>query len=195
MTKCNDTPTYIPRLLSMIFLSHAHCRVHFEPLKHRPFQHKSDAMSVDEFGWFTINILIPIFLPLLGVLPFKMMSLPEGVEVRLISLVKDGQWCWTAIFIGTSSMYELWDANTRNLVLAEFAGLCLFLNSSILVVAMSFASGGAIFKTPILDRSLSFFNWISNYRTFVASFFLILFTVCSSSAQHFYLTRLNNLTL
>lgn len=71
-------------------------------------------MSINDLGWCAINILIPIFLPLLGVLPFIMLPLPEGIEVRIIGLVKDGQWCWTAVCIGTASLYELWDTNSRN---------------------------------------------------------------------------------
>lgn len=103
-------------------------------------------MSIDELGWFTINILIPIFLPLFGVLPFKILPLPIENEIRLISLVKDGQWCWTSICIGVSSLYELWDANSRGLMLPDFAGINLFFIIALLIFSVGFASGGAVFK-------------------------------------------------
>ena len=55
-------------------------------------------MTFEHLGWLVINILLPFFLPLIGILPFKILPLPLGVEVRFIALVKDGQLCWAAIY-------------------------------------------------------------------------------------------------
>ena len=91
-------------------------------------------MSIDELGWFTINILILIFLPLFGVLPFKILPLPIGNEIRLISLVKDGQWCWTSICIHLRGIlmrefirYQLNDLEkVRNSIFIGTIGFCIF---------------------------------------------------------------------
>ena len=142
-------------------------------------------MTIDEFGWFTINILIPIFLPLLGVLPFKMMSLPEGVEVRFISLVKDGQWCWTAICIGTSSLYELWIANSRGFVLSEFSGVLFYGVLLLIFTSIGAASGGAVFRTPRVQKCKGYREWLSKYRLFVGSFVIVFLISYLSFVIHF----------
>jgi hypothetical protein len=149
-------------------------------------------MSIDEFGWITINILIPIFLPLLGVLPFKMMPLPEGVEVRFISLVKDGQWCWTAICIGASSLYELWVANSQNLVVSGSAEVLIFFNAFLIALSICLASGGAVFSTPILNKNYSYREWFLNYRLMLGSFFLVSFISIISFLIHIALVSLTN---
>jgi hypothetical protein len=148
-------------------------------------------MSVDEFSWFTINILIPIFLPLLGVVPFKMLPMPAGIEVRLIGLVKDGQWCWTAICIGTASLYEVWQTYSQNLILPQYANGYIFLITVLLIFAIGLASGGAVFKTQILNKCASIRARLSNYQTLISSFFVVKLMSFFSSLLHFSITTLN----
>ena len=152
-------------------------------------------MSVDEFSWFTINILIPIFLPLLGVVPFKMLPMPIGIEVRLIGLVKDGQWCWTAICIGTASLYEVWKAYSQNLVLPQYASGYIFLITVLLIFSIGLASGGAVFKTQILNKSASIRARLSNYQTLIGSFFVVKLMSFFASLLHFSISTLNTAIL
>jgi hypothetical protein len=63
-------------------------------------------MTFEHVGWLVINILLPFFLPLLGLLSFKILPLPAAIEVRFIALIKDGQWCWTAIALSASTVFE-----------------------------------------------------------------------------------------
>lgn len=148
-------------------------------------------MSINELGWCSINILIPIFLPLLGVLPFIMLPLPEGTEVRLIGLVKDGQWCWTAVCIGTASLYELWDANSRNLAQPKYAETFIFCIAALMVIAISFASGGAVFKTQIIVKPLTLKKWYLNYQVLIGSFFVVSLISFFSFKVHFSILLLN----
>ena len=39
-------------------------------------------MTFEHVGWLVINILLPFFLPLLGLLSFKILPLPAAIEVR-----------------------------------------------------------------------------------------------------------------
>jgi phage-related protein len=49
-------------------------------------------MVFEHLGWLVINILLPFFLPLLGLLSFKILPLPSVIEVRFIALIKDGHY-------------------------------------------------------------------------------------------------------
>jgi hypothetical protein len=148
-------------------------------------------MSLNEFSWFAINILIPIFLPILGVIPFKMLPMPGTIEVRLIGLVKYGQWCWTAICIGTASLYELWDTNSQNLAQPESAEAFIFCIAALMVTAIGFASGGAVFKTQIIAGPLTLKNWYLNYQVLIGSFFVVSLISYFSFKVHFSILLLN----
>jgi hypothetical protein len=59
-------------------------------------------------GWFLVNILAPLLLPVLVILPLKPLHLPvPPSRLRLMAAVKDGQLCWGAIGISASAIYEL----------------------------------------------------------------------------------------
>ncbi len=82
-------------------------------------------MTFEHAGWLVINILLPFFLPLLGLLSFKILPLPAAIEVRFIALIKDGQWCWTAIALSASTVFEY--LNTHRLSPSAFSRDSLFL--------------------------------------------------------------------
>ncbi|MEI8401053.1 MAG: hypothetical protein WCG12_09645 [Alcaligenaceae bacterium] len=101
-------------------------------------------MTFEHVGWLVVNILLPFFLPLLGILPFKILPLPPGVEVRFIALVKDGQLCWAAIAMGASALFEYLNASRENLAAFSYNGSSLFVLSLAMFLALGLAAGGAI---------------------------------------------------
>ena len=82
-------------------------------------------MTFEHVGWLVINILLPFFLPILGLLSFKILPLPAAIEVRFIALIKDGQWCWTAIALSVSTVFEY--LNTQRISTSTFSRDSLFL--------------------------------------------------------------------
>lgn len=140
-------------------------------------------MTNSELGWLVINILIPIFLPIVGVIPFKILPLPSGIQVRFLTLIKDGQWCWTSIAIGASSIHEIWNAATQHLLMPDHIGWHLFLLITLMMLGVVLAAGGAIFSTELTYQS-SAFKAISSYRNALCSFFIVFTT--SLIALHFH---------
>jgi hypothetical protein len=45
-------------------------------------------------GWFVTNVLAPIILPVVGILPLMLVPLPTRTQVRMMATVKDAQLCW-----------------------------------------------------------------------------------------------------
>ena len=142
-------------------------------------------MTFEHLGWLVINILLPFFLPLLGLLPFKILPLPLGVEVRFIALVKDGQLCWAAIAMGASALFEYFNASRENLATFSYNGSLLFVLSLAMFLAVGLAAGGAIFNTEYLRSPYSFKNWIRHYKTLTCSFIVSVLTAIFSSVLHF----------
>ena len=120
-----------------------------------------------------------------------MLPMPVGIEVRLIGLVKDGQWCWTAICIGTTSLYEVWHTYSQNLVLPQYSSGYIFLITLLLIFSVGLASGGAIFKTQIVNKSASIRARLANYQTLIGSFFVVKSMSFFASLLHFSITTLN----
>lgn len=57
---------------------------------------KSERMILT--GWFLVNIVGPLLLPVVGILPLRL--LPLGIpsaNLRLMTTVKDGQLCWAVM--------------------------------------------------------------------------------------------------
>jgi len=142
-------------------------------------------MTFEHLGWLVINILLPFFLPLLGILPFKILPLPIGVEVKFIALVKDGQLCWAAIAMGASALFEYLNASRENLAAFSYNGSLLFVLSLAMFLAVGLAAGGAIFNTEYLKSPYSLKNWIRHYKTLIGSFIVSVLTAIFSSALHF----------
>jgi hypothetical protein len=106
--------------------------------------------------------------------------------------VKDGQWCWTAICIGTTSLYEVWQTYSQNLVLPQYSSGYIFLITLLLIFSVGLASGGAVFKTQILNKSVSIRARLANYQTLIGSFFIVKLMSFFASLLHFSITTLNN---
>jgi len=142
-------------------------------------------MTFEHLGWLVINILLPFFLPLLGLLPFKILPLPLGVEVRFIALVKDGQWCWAAIAMGASALFECFNASRETLAAFPYNGSLLFMLSLMIFLAVGLAAGGAVFNTEYLKPPYSLRGWVTHYKTLIGSFLVSALTALLSSILHF----------
>jgi len=122
-------------------------------------------------GWFFVNIVAPLLLPVVGILPLRLLPLgahPSGL--LLMSTVKDGQLCWAVIAMGTSTIYELWVALEAHKQVPTWAGVALAGVILIMLPAMTVAAGGSVFSTPIRTTSARGFRaWFLHYKVFVAS--------------------------
>ena len=142
-------------------------------------------MTFEHVGWLVINILLPFFLPLIGILPFKILPLPLGVEVRFIALVKDGQLCWAAIAMGASALFEYFNASRENFATFSYNGSLLLGLSLIIFLAVVLAAGGAVFNTKYLKPPYSLRCWVTHYKTLSGSFIVSVLTAILSSVLHF----------
>lgn len=151
-------------------------------------------------GWFLVNILGPVALPVFGILPLALLPLGAGplANVRLMATVKDGQLCWAVVAMSASTIYELWDAIEAHRQVPTWAGFALTAAIFIMLPAMLLAAGGAVFSTPLLhgaaSGSASIPRWLRHYKVFVASLILTLvaaavltnlhFSISSETVQH-----------
>jgi hypothetical protein len=142
-------------------------------------------MTFEHLGWLVVNILLLFFLPILGLLSFKILPLPSAIEVRFIALIKDGQWCWTAIALSASTVFEY--LNTQRISTSTFSRdiLFLFLLGLTTFLSVGLAAGGAVFNTPYLAKPYSLKQWLSHYKTLITSIGISFLTGIFSSALHF----------
>lgn len=148
-------------------------------------------------GWFLVNILGPVALPVFGILPLAL--LPMGAaplaNVRLMATLKDGQLCWAVVAMSASTIYELWDAVEAHKPMPSWAGIALTAAIFVMLPAMLLAAGGAVFSTPLIHtrgpdavvrrRSVErFCGWAKHYRVFVASLVLTLIAAAILTNLH-----------
>jgi hypothetical protein len=141
-------------------------------------------------SWFLVNILLPLILPLVGIVGFMLLPIPPTAasNLKMITLFKDGQLCWAALAMGMSTLYETVTEAHRhpNYVIYILLIACLMLLSMLL------AAGGAVFSTSLWsppsprpsgkERLLA---WCNHYRTFVGSFVLCAITAFAYTILHF----------
>lgn len=63
-------------------------------------------------GWTIVNVLVPIFAPLLVLLFFRLFPLPASTRryLRWTTPIKDGQVAWVALAFNAASAYDLMSA-------------------------------------------------------------------------------------
>ncbi len=142
-------------------------------------------MTFEHLGWLIINILLPFFLPILGILPFKILPLPLGVEVRFIALIKDGQWCWTAIALSASTIFEYLNSHRVSHSAFSHDSLVIFLIGVTTFFSVGLAAGGAVFNTSYLAKPYSFTQWFIHYKNLVTSITISFLTAILSCILHF----------
>lgn len=133
-------------------------------------------------GWFLVNILAPLLLPVVGILPLALLPIGPATlaNVKIMATVKDGQLCWAVIAMGSSTIYELWDALALHRDVPTWAGFALAATIFVMLPAMILAAGGAVFSTPLLQSGpqSTLVAWVSHYKVFVVS---LLMTVISAT--------------
>jgi hypothetical protein len=141
-------------------------------------------------GWFLVNIIAPLALPILGLLVLKLLPLPGPSDnLRIMTTVKDGQLCWAVVAMSAATIYELWTAFEANKHLPGWRDLALATTILIMLPAMLLAAGGAVFSTPLLPAGSApaddFKTWVVHYRVFVASAVLVFGAAFILTGLHF----------
>jgi hypothetical protein len=139
-------------------------------------------MDIISSGWFWTNIVAPLSLPIIGLLP--LMLLPLGVPLRVMALVKDAQMCWGAVGMGAASFYEFWTASAAAKPISHLGillGAILFLT----FLATILAAGGSVFSTPLLGTPGGIIAWCKHYKAFIGSVALSALSAASYTALHF----------
>lgn len=146
------------------------------------------------WGWFFVNILMPVLIPPFGVLWLWLGTPPasaaaSGANFKVMALFKDGQLAWIAVGMCAAALYEFVDTvvvyndHLRHIPLFWFALLLpLFLS---IIGAMLVAASGAAYGTAMLANSANFLEWISHYRTFASSLIVTVASAMISLAIHF----------
>ena len=142
-------------------------------------------------GWFLVNIAGPLLLPVIGILPLRLLPLPTPTAgLKLMTTVKDGQLCWAVIAMGASTIYELWQALDAHKSVPAWGGLTLGGVILVMLPAMLLAAGGAVFSTPLLSGSAGGVRaWIAHYRMFVGSVVMAVIAAFAYTSLHFSLQR------
>jgi hypothetical protein len=142
-------------------------------------------------GWFLVNIVGPLLLPVAGILPVRLLPLqstPDGP--RLMTPVKDGQLCWATIAMAISSIYEIWKALVAHRELPPWGGVALAVAIVSMLPAMVIAAGGAAFNTRLLDASGEGLGaWMAHYRVFVISAVLTAVSAAIDTSLHMALAQ------
>jgi hypothetical protein len=138
-------------------------------------------------GWFLVNILAPVGLPLLGLLMLKLLPLPgPPATLRLMTTVKDGQLCWAVVAMGASTVYELWTALAAHKTIPPWGGIALAGILLVMLSAMLVAAGGAVFSTPLpTTPPAGAAAWMRHYSVFVGSAIMTVIAAITYTSTHF----------
>jgi hypothetical protein len=142
-------------------------------------------------GWFLVNVMAPMFLPMIGILPLRL--LPIGApqtSLRVMATVKDGQLCWAAIAMGASMIFELWQALESHKPLPSWTGTALASVILAMLISVVLAAGGSVFNTTVLTAPAGGMKpWLAHYRVFGGSAIMTGVTVVAYTALHFAIPR------
>jgi hypothetical protein len=144
-------------------------------------------------GWFIVNILLPVSVPLMfmklaGLVP----TLPPEVAARtsLLLLVKDGQLGWVALGFSASCIYD-----TLAYLLRMGAGSPLWLQA---VLGLSLATlvlsgllavlGGLFPLSGSLSEVHAWSRWVETYRVFLITVVLMAAAATMRCAVHYNLS-------
>jgi len=134
-------------------------------------------------GWIIINVLIPVFAPLIALLPFYLFvhALPEKSRklLRWTTPVKDGQMAWVSVAFNAVAAYDLYNAATppswKDGVLLGLIFLCV---ANVLIAAL-----GGVF--PVEDEVVAGESPWAHFPAMTASAVLTLLSAVLLAGVHF----------
>ena len=139
-------------------------------------------------GWFVVNVVGPLLLPVFGILLFSLVPFPPPTSVHAMAMVKDGQLCWAVIAMGASTMYEWWDAVEAHRNLPAWGGAAITGTLLVMLSAILVAAGGAVFSKPLRPKPppvRGLVAWIAYYKMFVGSAIMSLIAAFLYTNIHF----------
>jgi hypothetical protein len=146
------------------------------------------------WGWFFVNIAMPVLIPPFGVLclwcsTFAASAKASEANFKVMALFKDGQLAWIAAGMCAAALYEFVDTiivynEHQKLIPLRWFGLLFPLMTSI-IGAMLVAASGAAYGTAMLTTSANIWGWISHYRTFASSVLVTVASAAISTTIHF----------
>lgn len=141
---------------------------------------------MDFAGWFLVSVVLPLTLPVLGVLPLQLLPLPVDIaRIRLMATVKDAQLCWAVVAMGATAIYELWRAITAHHPVPPWSGIALGAILLAMAAGMVLAAGGAVFSTPLRAEPAGGVGaWVGHYRVFAFSLLLSAVMAFAYAALH-----------
>ena len=139
-------------------------------------------------GWFSINILLPVFAPLaLLFIAGKICTPiePFASRVKVLNAVKDGQLSWVAVVLSANASYELY-VNLQSGSPPNWAGPILFFNVLNLMLSCMLAVLGALF--PVTEPTVTFRSLapcLLHYRLLCVSTFTMIIAAVLHCVVHF----------
>jgi hypothetical protein len=143
--------------------------------------------------WTIVNIVVPIFAPIIGILALKLLFLPPAVVPLTdpMLLVKDGQLGWVSVAICCAALGEYNETNdalftAHDAIPGGWHTLSWTIVLSLIFSALT-AVWGAVFNTPILaPPAAKPHMWFGHYKTFVSSVLWTTAAAASFIVLHFY---------
>lgn len=146
-------------------------------------------------GWFLINILLPVCLPLAYLLGAKLVDLPEpyASRTKLIRAVQDGQLGWVATAFAAASVHELLERLPPRTEETTWIDLVFALSCVLLAVSGFLAVLGTLF--PLKESKVQPHGpreWIQHYRLFISTSIVTALSATFLSLAHYALSSYCN---
>lgn len=140
-------------------------------------------------GWFFVNIVLPIVVPLAFLFLAKFVDLPEpyASRAKLIRAVQDGQLGWVAIGFAAACAYEILEEMSRNPAGAPaWAGLVFGIACVFLAVSGFLATLGTLYPVDESQPApTDVLSWVRRYRLFLGTAVATLVTAALFSIVHY----------
>ena len=147
-----------------------------------------DIFEVISSGWFLVNILAPMVLPIVGLMIMKGMPIEHKSPdiLRIMNAVKDGQLCWAGVAIGAVSIYEVWTSWELGKHLPSGYGWAFGGLVSAMLPTLIYASGEMVWNTKLLNQShnIGIKCFITHYKMFTGSVILSLIIAYCATRLH-----------
>jgi hypothetical protein len=139
-------------------------------------------------GWFVVNVVAPLLLPVFAIFLFSLAPLPPPMNVHVMAMLKDGQIGWAVVAMGASTMYEWVDAAEAHRNLPALSGVLIFGTIAAMLGAILVAVGGAVFSTLLRPKPppvKGLVAWLAYYRMFFWSAVMAFYAGLTYTYIHF----------